>query len=129
MNEQGGCLCLSKYINRGLISLNSLSVIQVRTVFIPSLFFIRESNVTGPRYKVYKPSLCIVVQGMKENFLAQERFRYGPADYLVTSVDLPVSGQVMEASSDVPYLALKLEFTPSQILEVLRDSAIGVDPK
>lgn len=58
---------------------------------------------------------------MKEVLLAQERFRYDPAHYLVASVDLPATSQVMEASSDVPYLALKLEFTPSQILEVLRD--------
>lgn len=96
---------------------------------IPSLFFSRYSNVTGPNYGVHKPSLCIVVQGMKEVLLAQERFRYGPADYLVASVNLPITGQVTEASSEVPYLALKLEFTPSQILEVLRDSQIGVDQK
>lgn len=101
----------------------------IHATAIPFLYFIRESNVTGPRYKVYKPSLCIVAQGMKENLLAQEQFRYGPADYLVTSVNLPVTGQVMEASADVPYLAFKLEFTPSQVLEVIRDSEIQVDPK
>ncbi|MFC9600225.1 AraC family transcriptional regulator N-terminal domain-containing protein [Peribacillus butanolivorans] len=71
----------------------------------------------------------IIVQGMKEVLLAQERFRYSPADYLVATVDLPVTGQVMEASSDIPYLALKLEFTPSQILEVVRDSEIRVGPR
>ena len=61
--------------------------------------------------------------------MAQERFLYGPGDYLVASVDLPVTGKVTEASSNVPYLALKLEFTPSQILEVLNDSEIGVGPE
>jgi AraC-like DNA-binding protein len=96
---------------------------------IPSLFFSRYSNDTGPNYGVYKPSLCIVVQGMKEVLLSQERFQYGPADYLVASVKLPITGQVTEASSQVPYLALKLEFTPSQILEVLRESDMGVDKK
>ncbi|NOV00662.1 AraC family transcriptional regulator [Paenibacillus planticolens] len=96
----------------------------VNETAIPSLFFIRRSNVTGPKHSVYKPSLCIIVQGAKEVWLAQERFRYSPADYLVASVDLPVTGQVIEASSDVPYLALNLVFTPSQILEVLRDSEI-----
>ncbi|WP_282937331.1 AraC family transcriptional regulator [Paenibacillus sp. RC67] len=96
----------------------------VNATAIPSLFFIRRSNVTGPKHSVYKPSLCIIVQGAKEVWLAQERFRYSPADYLVASVDLPVIGQVIEASSDIPYLALNLVFTPSQILEVLRDSEI-----
>lgn len=96
---------------------------------IPSLFFSSYSNVTGPNYGVYKPSLCIVVQGMKNVLLAQERFTYGPADYLIASVNLPITGQVTEASPDVPYLALKLEFTPNEILEVLRDSQIEVDQK
>ncbi|MBT2696132.1 AraC family transcriptional regulator [Bacillus sp. ISL-40] len=96
---------------------------------IPSLFFSRYSNETGPNYGVYKPSLCIVVQGMKEVLLSQERFQYGPADYLVASVKLPITGQVTEASFQVPYLALKIEFTASQILEVLRESEMGVDKK
>jgi hypothetical protein len=96
---------------------------------IPSLFFSRYSYLTGPSYGVYKPSLCIVVQGDKELLLAQERFRYGPADYLVASVNLPIKGQVTDASSEVPYLALKLEFKPTQILEVLHDSQIGVSKK
>lgn len=96
---------------------------------IPSLFFNRQSNVTGPTYGFYKPSLCIVVQGAKEVWLAREHFRYSPVDYLVASVNLPVTAQVMEASSDVPYLSLKLEFTPNQILEVLTDSAVRVSPK
>jgi AraC-like DNA-binding protein len=96
---------------------------------IPSLFFSRYSNDTGPHYGVYKPSLCIVVQGMKEVLLSQERFRYGPADYLVASVNLPITGQVTEASCEVPYLALKLEFTTSEILEVLRELQMGVVKK
>ncbi|PMC36058.1 AraC family transcriptional regulator [Bacillus sp. UMB0899] len=91
---------------------------------IPSLFFLRRSNVTDLSHSVYNPCICIIVQGAKELFLAQECFRYGPSDYLLASVNLPVSGQVTEASPDVPYLALKLEFTPSQILEVIREFKI-----
>ena len=101
----------------------------VQATAIPSLVFIRRSNVTEPNHGVYKPALCIVAQGAKEVWLAQKRFRYSPADYLISSVDLPVTSQVTEASSDVPYLSLRLEFTPGEILEVLRDSAIRVEPK
>ncbi|SMF84969.1 AraC-type DNA-binding protein [Paenibacillus uliginis N3/975] len=101
----------------------------VNATAIPSLFFIRRSNITGPKHSVYKPSICIIVQGAKEVWLSQERFRYSPADYLVASVDLPVTAQIVEASSEVPYLALNLVFTPSQILEVLRDSEIRVGKK
>lgn len=101
----------------------------VHSTAIPSLFFINESDVTEPRYGVYKPSFCMVVQGEKEVLLAEERFRYNPADYLVASVNLPVTGQVIKASSDAPYLAIKLEFTPNQILEVLSESGTNVEPK
>lgn len=101
----------------------------VHTTAIQSLFFMRHSDVTGPRYGVYNPSFCIVVQGAKEVWLAEERFRYSSTDYLVASVDLPVIAQITESSSDVPYLGVKLEFTPGQILEVLGVSQVQTVPK
>ncbi|GGD81291.1 AraC family transcriptional regulator [Paenibacillus nasutitermitis] len=95
---------------------------------IPSLYFMRASNAYEPRHGIYKPSLCMVVQGTKEVWLAQERYLYGPSDYLVVSVHLPVIAQVTEATPDVPYLGFKLEFTTSQILEVLHESDHRVTP-
>ncbi len=88
---------------------------------IPSLFLIHHTNRTEPAYRVYKPSLCFIAQGLKVNLLAQERFMYGPADYLIASMNLPVIGQVIEASPEAPYLSFKLEFSQHQILEVMKD--------
>lgn len=96
----------------------------VHLTSIPSLFLIRESIITEPISRVNEPSFCIIVQGEKEVWLGEECFRYGPGDYIVASVDLPVTGQVIKASSDFPYLALKIEFTSSEILEVLDDADI-----
>ncbi|WP_094605789.1 HTH-type transcriptional activator RhaS [Sporomusa silvacetica DSM 10669] len=101
----------------------------VHATSIPSLFFMRQSTAAGPAYGVFKPSLCIVVQGVKDVWLAHERFRYSPTDYLVASVDLPVIGKVVESSPTIPYLAIKLEFTPKQIIEVLNDFGNRVKPK
>ncbi|MBT2720299.1 AraC family transcriptional regulator [Bacillus sp. ISL-46] len=42
---------------------------------------------------------------------------------------MPIIGQVTEASPEAPYLALKLEFTPNEILEVLGEFQIGVSKK
>ncbi|PLS04842.1 AraC family transcriptional regulator [Neobacillus cucumis] len=91
----------------------------VHSSSIPSLSLIRESIITEPISRVNEPSFCIIVQGEKEVWLGEEHFRYGPGHYIVASVDLPVTGQVIKASTNSPYLALKLEFTSSQILEVL----------
>jgi AraC-like DNA-binding protein len=98
----------------------------VHDTAIPSLFFIRHSHVTERVFRVYKPSLCFIAQGGKEIFLAQERYEYGPADYLISSMNLPVNGQVVKASSDNPYLSFKLEFTQNQVLEVLKDTDIPI---
>lgn len=96
---------------------------------IPSLFFSRYSNITEPAYGVYNPSFCVIVQGKKVVSLAQNQFKYGPSDYLVASVNLPITGQIIEATSELPYLALKLEFTPRQILELLNDSNFQVEKR
>lgn len=101
----------------------------VHATAIPSLFLIRDSKAFVPRYGVYKPSFCIVAQGSKEVWLSQERFQYGPADYLVASVNLPVTAQVIEASPEAPYLGFKLEFTANQILDILQESKIRAEPK
>lgn len=101
----------------------------VHPTAIPSLFLIRESMVTEPMARVNETSFCIIVQGEKEVLLAEERFRYGPGNYIVASVDLPVTGQVIKASSDTPYFAFKLEFSPNQILDVLSDSEIRTGQK
>ncbi|MBY0200232.1 AraC family transcriptional regulator [Priestia megaterium] len=96
----------------------------VHPTTIPSLFLIRESIITEPVSRVNEPSFCIILQGEKEVLLGEERFLYGPSHYIVASVDLPVTGQVIKASAESPYLAFKLEFTSSQVLEVLNGTDI-----
>ncbi|WP_094605697.1 HTH-type transcriptional activator RhaS [Sporomusa silvacetica DSM 10669] len=93
---------------------------------VPSLAFVRFSKVVEPVCRVYKPSICFIAQGLKEVLLAQELFQYGPTDYLLSSMNLPVTGQVIQASSDVPYLSLRLEFTQTQIFEVLKEAQIQI---
>ncbi|CAM4497856.1 AraC-like DNA-binding protein [Paenibacillus endophyticus] len=91
---------------------------------IPSLYLIRSDRVNVPAYRVFNPSFCFVTQGLKEIFLAEERLEYGPSNYLITSMDLPVIGQVIKASPDEPYLSLKLDLSQNEVLEVLKDANI-----
>lgn len=96
---------------------------------VPSLFLIRSSHVSEPAYRIYKPSLCVIAQGLKEIFLAEKCYEYGPADYLIASMNLPVVGQVIKASPEVPYVSLKLEFTQAQILDVMNESKLQINSK
>ncbi|MEF3354165.1 AraC family transcriptional regulator [Paenibacillus sp. GYB006] len=96
----------------------------VSKTMIPSLYLIRSDKMLEPAYRVFNPSFCFVTQGLKEIYLAEERLEYGPSNYLITSMDLPVIGQVIKASPEVPYLSLKLEINQNEILEVLKDAKI-----
>lgn len=100
----------------------------VQGTAVPSLFFMRRSDASEPTHGVYKPSFCLVAQGEKEVWLAKDHYTYSPADYLVASVHLPVTTQDTDATPEVPYLGLRLEFTPSQILKVLHDSKLQSAP-
>lgn len=101
----------------------------VHTTSIPSLFLIRESTITEPISRVNNPSVCLIVQGEKEVWLGEESLRYSPGHYIVSSVALPVTGQVIKASSDSPYLAFKIEFTTKEILDILKEEVVQLQQK
>ncbi|MFP3845274.1 AraC family transcriptional regulator [Priestia filamentosa] len=102
---------------------------SVHATSIPSLFLIRESITIEPISRVNEPSFCLILQGEKDVWLGEELFRFCPGKYIVASVDLPVTGQVIKASTDSPYLAFKLEFTPGEILELLNDTTLQTAQK
>ncbi|WP_054708587.1 AraC family transcriptional regulator [Bacillus sp. JCM 19041] len=89
---------------------------------IPALRFIRASHTSEPVHSVYEPSLCIVAQGSKLVMLGNEDFQYGVGSYLTASVHLPITGQVVEASRETPYLSLQLQLDMKQILDIIRAS-------
>ncbi|NHN31708.1 AraC family transcriptional regulator [Paenibacillus sp. S3N08] len=89
---------------------------------VPSLYFIRASRPSDLVHSIYEPALCIIAQGSKMVMLSQESYQYDPASYIVASVHLPISGQIIQATPQSPYLCLKLQFSPMQILDIIRVS-------
>ncbi|MBY3277904.1 helix-turn-helix domain-containing protein [Rhizobium laguerreae] len=91
---------------------------------IERVTLVRSSTVTMPTPNVYRPQLCLVVQGRKEVTLGDRVFRYTPGRYGVVTYDLPAIGHVVEATPDKPYLCLYLDFDPV----MLGDLAMRVPP-
>lgn len=89
---------------------------------IPSLEIVRASAPSEPVPGVYRPSLCYVLQGTKEAVISGKTFRYGFGQYLVSSVDLPVTGEVTEATPSRPYLCLVVSLAPELIYDVLQST-------
>ena len=75
---------------------------------LPGLHLARSSSPLGPVHGVFEPSLCVIAQGSKEILLGESRYYYDPFHYLLTTIDLPYTGQVLEASKARPYLSLRL---------------------
>jgi AraC-like DNA-binding protein len=80
---------------------------------------------TGPaiphKARLYRPVLCLVVQGAKEMALGDRVLRYGEGEALVVSLELPAAGRVVEASPERPYLAIALDLDTGLIAEVLAE--------
>ena len=65
------------------------------------------------------PALCVIAQGSKQILVGEECYRYDSAHYLLNTVELPVVGQVVEASREKPYLCLKLNLNPVLVGSVI----------
>lgn len=82
----------------------------------------RTTTVTDPVLVVYEPRIYIVVQGQKILHLHDQPLTYGEGQYLISTLDLPVSGQITRASTEAPYLALCISFSAMEMEELLRES-------
>ncbi|GAB1536396.1 AraC family transcriptional regulator CmrA [Geovibrio sp. ADMFC3] len=91
----------------------------VSQTIIPKLSLMKSETKRVKASTVYMPSLCLIVQGKKEIFLDYELYTYSPSEYLAVSVELPVVGQITEASKEKPYLGLSIELDPLAISEML----------
>jgi AraC-like DNA-binding protein len=74
---------------------------------------------------VDEPRLSIIIQGKREVLLSEEAYSYGAGQYLVISVNLPLSGRVIEATPDKPYLVLKLNLDLIQLCEMVAQMNFG----
>lgn len=72
-----------------------------------------------PVRAVYRPSLCVVLQGAKEIHFGDDRLDYGAMDCLVVSVELPATGRIVEASAEAPYIGVVIDFDVAMVRDVL----------
>jgi len=92
------------------------------------LYLFRASSPTELLHSVYTPAFCVIAQGSKEVFLGEERYQYDPAHYLLTTVELPVVSQILEASREQPYLSMRLQLDPTLVGSVLVEANLPLPP-
>lgn len=96
---------------------------------IPSLTLHRWETPTEPTSYTLPPSICLIAQGAKRVMLGEDSYVYDASHFLITSVDLPVVAQIVEASREKPYLGLTLELDLRTISQLMVDSSYPLPHK
>ncbi len=76
-------------------------------------------EATTPMSSIASPIFALVAQGSKRLVFGDRVHDYGAGDYLIVTVDLPVTGQFIEASKERPALGVGLDLRPALIASLL----------
>src|SRR5690606_22681103 len=74
----------------------------IHSTSIPGVEVFRGDSPSNCVQAVYEPALCLIAQGSKTIELGDKEVFYGPFTYMITTVELPVTGQVVSASETEP---------------------------
>ncbi|EGQ8483520.1 AraC family transcriptional regulator N-terminal domain-containing protein [Vibrio parahaemolyticus] len=92
---------------------------------ISGLRFSRWTTPTPPTGYTHNPSICLIAQGRKRVLLGEESFIYDANHFLISSVDLPIIANIIEASEEQPYLGLIMELDLTEISQLIIDSELA----
>ena len=86
---------------------------------IPGLVLFHRTAPSACYRAVYEPSLTVFVQGRKRINLGGTEYLCDGSSFLLSSVDVPVESQIVEASEEVPLLSMLLRLDMPTVREVL----------
>ncbi|MDI3473292.1 MAG: hypothetical protein PWQ48_1573, partial [Thermotogaceae bacterium] len=96
---------------------------------LPNLTLSNHKAPTEPRSYILPPSICIAVQGAKRLFLGDETYIYDIKHFLLTSIDLPVTTQIIEASEEKPYIGITWQINMDILLELIMEHNFSIQTK
>jgi AraC-like DNA-binding protein len=91
---------------------------------LPGIAIMASNTPTRPIGYVSEPAFAIVVQGAKRAVLGERIFDYSAGQYLVVSVDLPLTANIVKASPQEPFLALGLKLNAATIATLLVETGV-----
>lgn len=91
---------------------------------LPWLSFVCMNEPTVLNRGMLTPSMCMVLQGAKKMLIGDSVNEYGPGSYSLAAVDMPVSGQVTQATRERPYYGVRIELNSKEIADLIVDLQI-----
>ncbi len=89
---------------------------------ILGLTLFRANEPSEPVSIMYDPRVCVIAQGAKRVLLGDDSYVYDAHHFLVTSVDLPTTVQIIKASRQKPCLGLVLRLDQRELSQLMVDS-------
>jgi AraC-like DNA-binding protein len=86
---------------------------------VPGMILVRKTAPTAPCSGTYIPGVIVVAQGSKRVDLCRTTFTYDQSRFLLTSIELPIVSQVVEASEAKPLLAVAIKLEMPIVRELL----------
>jgi AraC-like DNA-binding protein len=86
---------------------------------IPGLTLYRRTDTTPCYPATYEPSLNVFLQGQKRITLGGTTYFCDGSTFLLSSLDLPVVSQIVQASEAVPLLSMLLKLDMASVREIL----------
>ena len=97
-----------------------------RATDIPGLTLVRRTRLKAPGCYTYEPSIAVIAQGSKRVDLGKRSYTYDASRFLLTSIDLPISSRLLEASEEKPFLGLVLRLELPVVRDLLSRDEIEV---
>jgi AraC-like DNA-binding protein len=82
-----------------------------------------------PRASTTGTVMAVIAQGSKRLAIGDRVYDYRPGQYMVASVDLPITGHYTHASTDEPALGFGLILRPSAIASLVLDASLVPGPR
>ena len=85
---------------------------------IDGFVILRSDQPKLPSYRLFRPALCITVQGTKWATFGNRRYEYRAGQAMVVTVEMPSRGAVSEASPDEPFFGFLIVLDLSVLHEL-----------
>lgn len=96
---------------------------------IPFFYITKHSHEIPITPSIMNPAFSIILQGTKVFHVGKEIIHFNAGDFAASIIDMPISVQVKDVSTELPAISLRIDFTTSEIASVVMDANIEFNLK
>ncbi|WCK69065.1 AraC family transcriptional regulator [Agrobacterium tumefaciens] len=93
---------------------------QINSSIVPGLKFFMLSKPDEPHRCFYEPCLAVILSGVKRVMFDKQEMLFHSGDFFVTSIDIPTSAHVVEASAENCYVSMIMKIDLARLHELAK---------